>query len=133
MIREIMLWISEMLFYLQGGDVLVSTFWIFPWIGFWVLVMVFPLFYYVNYASSKYKYLSLIIFMFVFFPALLMAIGLPPVQHQMITECRDDIAEVNIYYGDNTVSEKTQITITQCRYKENYYGEFGEWKLKVNN
>jgi hypothetical protein len=127
MFRDILLWISETLFYLTGGEMLLNTPWFFPWIVFGIIFMLSPLFIYLKNAE-KYKYFGFLT-VFTFFSGLLIVISPGAIQGQLMTECRDNTASLQIFV-DDVLSETDEITITQCRYKNNYYGEFGEWELK---
>ena len=121
MIRDVMLWISELLFYLQDGEKLINTPWLFVWIVFWVLVTVMPLWYVTNIRST---YRVKLTFLILFFPGILMAIGPGIVQTQMMQECETVESVTATERIDPTV-----ITVKQCRIKDNYYGDFGEWKI----
>lgn len=126
MIRDFIVWISERLFYIQGGEMLVNTPWIAAWILFWSLVIVAPMVYW----THKHPHpIAIPAFLIMFFPGLFMAIGPGIIQQQMMSECRDTVSELNIIV-DGELYEQTEINITQCRYKENYYSEeYGEWHI----
>jgi hypothetical protein len=65
----------------------------------------------------------------IFFPMLslssfMLAIAPGIVQQQMMVECKDVTVSVNTeQVGD------ADIVVQQCRTKENFYGDFGDWKL----
>ena len=126
MIRDTILWISETLFYLQSGSMLVDTVWFFVWVSFWILVMVFPLFYVVNVRPAKW---ALLVSMVVVYPALVMAIGPGIVQQQMMQECKTITIENTWVKQDGVPVNMGPLSVNQCRYKDNYYNDFGNWKI----
>lgn len=114
-------WIAEILFVLQGGVPIADTFWIFAWILFWCSLSSISGPYYL----VKKKLYGLLLFIFLFFPGLFISIGPPLVQAQMLTECREqkvDISTENI--------AETSVKFIECRNKDNYYGEFGDWYIQ---
>ena len=119
--RDITLSISEVLFYFMNGEPLANSPLVFLWIAFWSLVCLAPLFLFVNYGPQKY---TPIIFIVLFFPGLMFGMGPPVVQMQMLEECE----EVEGVIGTTRI-EPTTMVIQQCRFKENFYGEFGDWKI----
>lgn len=126
MIRDFIIWISEGLFWLQGGVMLVNTPWFLAWVLFWSLLIVSPMVYYTHKNPNP---IALPVFLILFFPGLLMAIGPGIAQHELMSECRDTVSELNIIV-DGELTEQTEINIRQCRYKENYYDEeYGEWQI----
>lgn len=124
MVKEFLAWISETLFYLLGGEMLVTTIWFIPWVAFWAIFMLLPFIVWNVTNIHKYGFLTV----FTFSLGLMVSLGTDIVQSQMMSECRDSTASLQIFV-DNNLSETDEITIKQCRYKDNYYGEFGEWKL----
>ena len=125
MIRETMLWVSETLFYIQGGEMLIDTPWIFAWVVFWSFILASPMFYAVNIRPTKWAPLA---FILIFFPGLMMATGPGIIQVQMMQECKT--VEVMMFANATLHGERVEpqpITINQCRHKDNYYGDFGEW------
>lgn len=122
MIREITLSISEVLFWILGGVPIVNTFWIIPYVVVLTSMMIFP-FFFVFFKTKLYNF-GPIIFILTFFPLLLFGIGPPIVQVQMLQECET----VEKVVSTDRVENHT-MDIKQCRVKENYYGEFGEWKI----
>lgn len=121
MIREFILWLSESLFYIQGGVALASTFWLMIWIVFWCLVIGAPMIYQTHFKHSTWTPITSIV---LFFPCIIMAVGPGIVQQQMLQECRD----VTVQVETENVG-LTDLDMQECRYKENYYGDFGEWKI----
>jgi len=124
-----MVWISEVLFYLTDGVALINTIWIFPWVIVSTLLLALPSTFGIGVLQShKYlKYMGLI-GIIAFLPVLTIIISPGAIQGQMMQECRSDMAELNVIKdGEPEINE--EIEIMQCRYKDNYYGEFGEWEI----
>lgn len=119
--RDITIFVSEFMFSIMNGEPLINSPLVFVWVAFWSVVCLTPLFLFVNYGPQKYTPL---IFMALFFPGLLMGMGPPVVQMQLLSECE----EVESVIATTRI-EPTTMVIQQCRYKENFYGEFGEWKI----
>jgi len=121
MLRDLMLWISETLFYLQGGEMLINTPWIFAWVVFWTLIIVSPIFFVTHVRQTRW---AVWMFIIIFLPGLMIAISPGAIQSQMMQECETVEGVAATKRIDPTV-----ITINQCRVKDNYYGDFGEWKI----
>jgi hypothetical protein len=124
MFRDTIIWISEVLFYLLNGEPLLNTIWIFVWIFGGTVILLIP--YYLAFSVGKNKARSFpaIVFLVSFFPILLLIMGPPIVQAQMISECENITVTVNT---DRV--ELHTVEMRQCRAKENFYGEFGEWRI----
>jgi hypothetical protein len=123
MIRDIMLSASELLFYLLDGEMLINTFWVFVYVlvlSFFLLspVMAFE-------RLGRFQKWAPMIFIITFFPGLFLSVGPPIVQGQMMQECR--VFEQSI---TGELAEARVISFKECRYKDNYYGDFGEWKVQ---
>ena len=127
MFRDLLVWISETLFYFTGGEMLVNTVWIIPWVFGGTVLFALPLFYPL-YSRNPRHFKFSFIFIIIFLPGMAILISPGAIQSQMTSECRDSTASLQIFVDDE-LSETDEITIKQCRYKDNYYGEFGEWKL----
>lgn len=121
MLNEFMVLISEALFYVLGGAMLANTLWVFVWVLFWALVMVSPMAYAIYVRPTR---TAAILTLAVFFPSLMIAIGPGIVQSQMLSECET----VPVSITTDRVTDQT-FTVTQCRFKDNFYGEFGEWRI----
>lgn len=130
MIREFMLWINETLFYLTNGVMLVNTPWIFLWVLFWGVLMTIPIIYATSTRPKKWRVALPLMIFFSLFSIFSLTTAISPgiIQMQMMQECRIDIAEFNII-KDGNLEEQGEIEIKQCRYKDNYYSEFGDWKI----
>lgn len=126
MIREFIVWVSEALFYLTNGVMLINTPWFLAWVLFWSVMMVMPLIYATSIRPKLYRVAIplLIFFALSTLLAFTTAIGPGIVQQQMMMECKDATVNLNTeLVGD------TAIQMRHCRTKENFYGDFGEWKL----
>lgn len=114
MIREYGLWVSEALFYMTGGEPIINTHWIVLWVLLGTLVTVLPIICAVIWPTVT----SGLIALFLFFFGLQTVTGPGIVQTNLMSECRTDVLNLN----------GTEYTLNQCRYKQNYYGEFGDWR-----
>jgi hypothetical protein len=129
MLREFAIWISETLFYLSGGVPLIAMPWaLLLWGSCCVAVMGIPTFYAFHYAQRSGSYLrSLLITLFalaMFLTGMTIAISPGAIQADMLSECES----VDVTVTTDLVSEQT-VTMRQCRSKDNYYDEFGEWTI----
>jgi len=125
MIREFMLWVSEMLFYVQGGVMLINTPWIAVWVLFWSIVIASPLIFWIHISQNNWAMTTFII---MFFPALLVATGPGVIQTQMMQECEIVELENTLVNLDDEIVDLGPLSVNRCRMKDNYYGDFGEWK-----
>lgn len=62
-----------------------------------------------------------------FFVAILMAMGVPVLQADILSECKDISYPIQV---DDLV---TRIDIEKCRFKTNINNEFGEWEIIIPN
>lgn len=113
--------VSIWLFHFTDGVELVNTPWIIPWVLGGALILGGLIFLLV-----KYSDLNLFITMgfaafFLFVLLVLMSPG--AIQNQMMTECDDIMIRVVVHDVDDYASIKV------CRKKDNYFGEYGDWKL----
>lgn len=128
MIRDVMFWISEVLFFLLNGEELFNTAWFWPWIAVWSLVMAAPMLFVINMLSTgRPPSWTAWAFLIWFFPGLFLAVSPAIVQAQMLSECRPVTVTVN-----TELVQGHEIAMQECRHKENFYGEFGEWYLTQN-
>lgn len=124
MIRDSMIWISEILFYLTNGVPMANTLWFFVWVALGTILMVIPCYFAISVGRNKVNSLPALVFLFSFFPLLFLIIGPPLLQLQMVSECET----VTVDVATDRVENHT-IRLRHCRFKDNYYGEFGEWQL----
>ena len=132
MLRDVLLWIFETLFYLTGGEMLLNTIWFIPWVIAGAVLLAMPLFYPLYFGNPRLLKFAPLMFIITFLPGMTILISPGAIQGQLMTECRDNKASVQIFV-DDVLSETDEITLKQCRYKDNYYGEFGEWEVKGIN
>jgi hypothetical protein len=123
MIRDLIVNISEYLFYLLDGVMLCVTAWSLVYVAVIVVAMCSPILFHDR--LGKYRRYALVAFVVMFIPWLLLAIGPGIVQVQMMSECKFVKAIMTI---DDV--EQLPITVRSCRVKDNYYGDFGEWKIQ---
>ena len=130
MFRELTVWISEVLFYLTNGVMLIETPWLLAWVLFWSVIMTIPLIYSSHIRPSKWR---VALPLMIFFPLLTLfsfitAIGPGIVQTQMMSECET----VSVTIDTDRILNHTA-EMRQCRFKDNYYNDFGEWQVVLNN
>lgn len=124
MIRDIIIQISELLFYALDGNMLTDSPWIFVWVIVGSVILSSPMTFPIWFNKVHLLKYSLIGFVLLMVPAFFLIIGPPLVQLQMMQECET----VELLVDTDKIANYT-ITEQQCRYKDNYYGEFGEWTL----
>lgn len=127
MFYDFLIGTAELLFWLTGGTALMNTLWIIPWVLGTSVLMIVPLFYPIWFNKPHLLKYSSLLFLVCFFPILLTTIGPPIKQMQMLADCRS--VEVPV----ETEKASKIFEMEECRYKENYYGDYGEWKLSVKN
>lgn len=125
MIRETLVRISEGLFYLTGGVPLLETIWFIPWVVIGVILLAAPV------ILREFSAILSVVFMIWFFPILMIVMSPGAIQGQMTQECKTVDGEMfaNAHMNGKKIEPQT-VTMRQCRYKDNYYGEFGEWEIK---
>lgn len=124
MIRDFILPMSEFLFWVLGGVPIMNSLWIVPYVAFIVFIMGIPLHLATTHGVRSFHS---IVFVVSFFPLLMISMGPPIVQMQMLQECET----VGRIISTDRIDEHV-INIRQCRVKDNYYGEFGEWSIAGN-
>lgn len=131
MIRETLLWINETLFYLTGGIPLLNTIWFIPWVVGGTLILAIPILYPIWTRNTKLLKFGPLIFIISFMPIMTIVISPSVIQGQLMHECKSIEGEVftNAYMNGKKI-EPQPVTIRQCRYKENYYEDFGEWEIR---
>jgi hypothetical protein len=122
MFRETILTLSEFFFWILGGVPLMNTLWILPYVVVMSLIMALP---FILLTYGKNRPINVLpLFLISFFPVLLVGMGPPIIQIQMLEEC--EMVEQVI---STDMVENHNMSIKQCRIKDNYYGEFGEWAI----
>jgi len=124
MISNTFNWIAETLFYLMNGEPLINSFWIILWVLGGTVLMVIPFYFAVSVGRNRVRSLPAVVSLVSFFPLLLLIMGPPLTQMQMLSECET----VTITIDTDRV-EGHAFQMRQCRHKENFYGDFGEWSL----
>ena len=124
MFSDIVLYFSDVLFWLMSGTPIANSLLMFPYIIGITLILSIP-FYLV--LESKFKKFWGTVAMVSFFPMLLLTMGPPIVQMQMMADC-----ESVVLTGETNRVTSYEIEMQQCRFKDNYYGDFGEWKIVGN-
>lgn len=127
---ELFVLIAKGLFYLNGGAPLLNS--IILLLGWFVFcsVLFLPTFNLPVYMGQKYKttFKKITLFLFAIICAIagtFLSIGVPLTQEVMLKECETVIIQVEI---EKIGTTETEFEI--CREKENYYEDFGEWKIK---
>ena len=114
---NLFIWISETLFYLMNGVPLVDSLLIVVWVIVGVLIMVLPIIIMVDAGWA-------IVAATWFLVWLAIVISPGPIQTQMLRECET----VESVIATERI-KPVAMTVNQCRYKDNYYGDFGDWKI----
>jgi hypothetical protein len=123
MLREMLIYVAEALFWLTSGELLVNTLWIFVWVFGGTILMLIPLHIATTPGKNRIKTLPALVFLIGFFPMLVLITSPGIVQMDLMQECRTVQAQVTI----EGVTE-TQ-TVAQCRVKENFYDtDYGPWR-----
>ena len=127
MIRDIVVWISEELFLMMSGVPIVETWLILPWVMAFVVIMLIPIMPVLSQkpTSNLMRAFNLAVFLAVFMVGFLVVIGVPIAQTQMVRECRP--VTVDAVHPDS--GEVSQLVLTECREKPNFYSEFGSWQI----
>lgn len=131
MIRDATVWISETLFYLTDGVMLINTVWFLSWVMFWSVAMAMPLIYatQIRLKSWRFALPLLVLFPLITLFAFTTAIAPGIVQQQMMMECKTAEIENTQVMWQGELIDLGPYTVELCRTKQNFYGEFGEWQL----
>lgn len=113
---------AEFFFYLTNGTMLGDTVWMFVYVVLLVLVLAVGLALCAA-VPDFFKIPAVVLWFFVF----MTGIGVPITQSQMLAECKSATATME------TDHLSRELEVNECRYKKNYYGEFGEWEIKLKN
>jgi hypothetical protein len=119
-----MIAVSEFLFWIMGGAVLANSPFIILWVGFWSVAMASSLLL-VDIFKRKHFILAIFVATTIAIFAFVMAVGPPIKQLHMMSECRNQVVVVTT---DNNVN--LSLNVRECRYKKNYYGNFGDWQSR---
>jgi len=115
MIRESLLWVSEALFWLLDGEMLLNTPWFIVWVFISALLVIVP----VYFCSKISTWAMYILFPFYFFAILLIMQSPGAIQAQLMQECQ----------SIKVVIKDQDVVLRECRKKENYYDDFGAWAI----
>ena len=123
MIRDTLLWVSEALFWALDGQKLIDTVWFIPWVVVGAVLMV--LMYVIGqFIAEVYESMFGSVITLCILPLMLIILSPIGMQERLMSECEIFETEVaSELSGTNTLELK------QCRYKDNYYGDFGEWNV----
>lgn len=125
MIHDIVIWISEALFWLTGGVPIVYTFWFIPWVMLGSAIMMSPFFVMIYGKGNRTTTLTCLMLIVLFFPTLIVTMAPGMAQQQMMMRCET----VTITVTTDRVETGT-VNVRQCSTKDNFYDEFGEWVVK---
>ena len=126
MIRDMSMAVGEMLFWFTDGVLLMNTLWIFVWVALGAVIMCIPFWIAITKGQNRTTSFPSLVFLFSFFPLLLLIMGPPIVQLDMMQECRPP--ETVLMTSEAGI--EFDIEVRQCRVKENFYGEFGDWEIR---
>ena len=128
--RDFMIYMSELLFQLLNGNPLGNSPWLIVWAVFIVGLMYIPFYLALNTNYDERRSAYGMIGVIAFLPLFMLAIGPPIVQMQMMSECQAiEVQTADVVFQGKTVN-LGNITLNQCRVKDNYYDDFGEWHVK---
>jgi len=130
--------VSEFLFWIMGGVALANSPFIILWVVFWsvaiasslLLVDIFKRKHFIL-AIFTPSFIAICSFLMAFTVAIfsfMMAIGPALKQQHMLSECRNHVVVITT---DNI--ENLSLNVRECRYKENYYGDFGDWQARLSS
>lgn len=125
MSRDIVVWVSEALFWATGGVPLVYTFWFIPWVVLGSVIMISPIIVLIYGKGNRKTILASLMLILLFFPTFFVTMIPSMGQHQMMTQCET----VTLNVSTDRVESGT-LEARQCRTKENFYEEFEEWTLR---
>jgi hypothetical protein len=120
MIHDAITWVAEAMFYLMNGEPVLNTIWILVWIFGGTVLLLIP-FYLVIAWGRAVGVVS-------FFPILMLMMGPPLAQIAMMEECET----VSVTIDTDRIVYQT-VELLQCRFKDNYYNDFGAWQIMLNS
>jgi hypothetical protein len=127
MIRDLLIPLSELLFWFTGGELLLNTVWFFVWVIVGAVIMVAPIWLSFNLAKRGDRRAPIpgTIFLITFFPMLLVITSPGIIQTSLMEECLP-IETVTV---NTALVNDIEVRIRHCRFKANYYDEnYGEWQ-----
>lgn len=124
MIRDLLIPLSELLFWFTGGELLINTLWMFVWVIAGAMIMLTPLWLAIH-TGKPAGWLPMTVFIVSFFPMLLVITSPGIIQPSLMEECLP-IETVTV---NTALVNDIEVRIRHCRFKANYYDEnYGEWQ-----
>jgi hypothetical protein len=117
--------VAEILFKLTNGVMLIDTIWFLPYVILLSCIIIIPLYiYFYKLSSETYVFLLFCGF------GIVILIGVGPIAFQTssMIECNKTEAIISTPNVQNAT-----IMVNECRYKKNYYEDFGEWEIRKND
>jgi hypothetical protein len=134
MFREPILMIGEWLYVLMDGVPLMDSPAVLLWVGLGMILMAMaPMTSAYLIARTKrfttarrITFMIGILSLIMMFPGLLVTVGVPVLQMEALTECRE--TEGRTGFGEN----ETAVVVKECRDRQelNRFSEFGEWTVR---
>ncbi len=111
----------------MGGVALANSPFIILWVVFWSVAIASSLLL-VDIFKRKYFIFGCTIATAIAIFSFMMAIGPALKQQHMLSECQNLVVVITT---DNI--ENLPLNVRECRYKENYYGDFGDWQARLSS
>jgi len=122
MIRDYVVTIAELLFYLMDGIPLLDSPWLLVYLGAGVLIMLWPIL--ILDRVGRYARIACIVGIITFFPVLFLTMSPALAQQQMMSEC----STVQVVVSSERAGVST-FDARECRRKSNFYEDHGPWKV----
>jgi hypothetical protein len=123
--REFFIGGAELLFQMTSGVPMFEGLYIIAYIAVMVILAMLLVFCTIGHTPGTYRhplnFVIVMVGMVVLFGGMFSFIA---AQQTMLVDCKS----VEVTISTELIPEQG-ITVTQCRYKDNYYGDFGEWKV----
>ena len=126
MIRELLIPLSELLFWFTGGVPLMNSLWFFVWVIVGAVVTASPMFLAMRLIQrgNRLGWIPGTVFLVTFFPMLTVITSPGIIQNDLIKECLP-IETVTV---DTDLVKDFEIDLRHCRAKANYYDKnYGPW------
>jgi hypothetical protein len=127
MYQEITEFLAETLFYILDGFPIVDTLFFIPYIFLIALIISIPFVIFTYYHLKLPAILNVWMLSFgviIGITLFSVTISIGYIQMQHLRECEI----IQLVVSSDKVNEQ-KMFFTQCRSKDNYYGEFGDWKI----
>jgi hypothetical protein len=123
MYRDYSIWVAEFLFSVTNGvPIMSSVFLLLTYSIMLTIVCAFPVF--MALETHRFKKWMPLVFIVSIYTVLFIGMGPVFSQLNMTTECKPMTVMIET---ENVQSQ--ELTYRECRSKDNYYGEFGEWRV----